>query len=193
MKAFIIKSLLTLASLSLTIYSFATGHWGWGIVMILVSAIFIMTFLRNERMILAMNQMRVGNQDKAKYHINKITHPSLLPKRQHAYILYLQGIMNQQEYGFQKSETMLRKALTLGLRTKQDQAAARLHLANICAQTGRKQEATTLLAEAKKMDTQGMIREQANNLQKQMSAVPSKNQMRMQQMMGGRKKAPKRK
>ena len=55
-----------------------------------------------------------------------------------------------------------------------------------------KTESLTLLAEAKKLDTGGMMKEQINQMQKQMTAAPSKNQMRMAQMMGGRRKTPRR-
>jgi len=189
---FIIRCALALASILFTVILFAQGHWGWGIVMIFVTAIIGLTFFRNENMILAMNQMRLGNTDKAKYLMNKITHPQLMPRRQHAYVIFLQAVLNTQEYGFGKSEAMLRKALSLGLRTQQDNAVARMHLAGICAQTGRKSEAVSLLAEAKKMDDNGMMRDQIVQMQKQLQAAPSKNQMRMSQMMGGRKKSPRR-
>ena len=142
-------------------------------------------------MILALNQMRMGNTDKAKKYINRITHPQFLPKSQHAYVLYLKAVMGSQEMGFAKSEQLLRKAMELGLRQAEDNAVARLHLAGICAQSGRKQEALTLLAEAKKMDKNGMMRDQIKMMQQQLQMAPSKNQMRMAQMMGGRKKTPK--
>lgn len=116
--------------------------------------------------------------------INKITHPQFLPKRQHAYILYLQALMNAQDMGFNQSETLLRKALSLGLRTSEDNAVARMHLAGICAQSGRKTEAITLLGEAKKFDKNGMLRDQIKMMQQQLQMAPSKNQMRMAQMMG---------
>lgn len=190
MRNFILRSILAAASLGYVVYLFGTGHWGWAIVMIFVTAIIGLTFFRNIYMILALNQMRLGNTDKAKDQINKITAPHLLPKSQHAYVLFLQAVMNTQEFGFAKSEQYLRKALTLGLRTGQDNAVARMHLAGICLQTGRKSEAEKLLAEAKKMDSSGMMREQINMMQNQMKNAPSKNQMRMAQMMGGRKKMP---
>ena len=166
------------------------GFWGWGITFIFVTAIIILSFFRNERMILALNQMRLGNTDKAKYHINKITAPEFLPKKQHAYVLFLQAVLNTQELGFAKSEALLRKALAIGLRTGQDNAVARMHLAGICVQTGRKSEAEKLLAEAKKLDNTGMMKDQINMMLSQMKMAPSKNQMRMAQMMGGRKKMP---
>lgn len=191
MIAFIIRIALALVAAFFNVYLFATGHWGWGISFIFITALIILSFFRNENMILALNQMRVGNQDKAKAYINKISHPQFLPKKQHAYVLYLKAVLGAQELGFAASEQLLRKALTLGLRTNEDNAVSRMHLAGICAQTGRRQEALNLLAEAKKHDKNGMLKDQIKMLQQQLQMAPSKNQMRMAQMMGGRKKTPK--
>lgn len=160
--------------------------------LILVTAILGFSFFRNENMILALNQMRQGNTEKAKKYINKITHPQFLVKRQHAYVIFLQAVLNTQDYGFNKSEQMLRKAISIGLRTGQDNAVARMHLAGICAQTGRIKDALTLLAEAKKLDSSGMMKDQINQMQAQLKGAPSKNQMRMSQMAGGRRKTPRR-
>ena len=190
MTRFIIRCIIATIALGFNVFLFINGNWGWGITFLFVTAIVILSFFRNESMILALNQMRLGNTDKAKMYINRITHPNLLPRKQHAYILFLQAVMNTQEFGFSKSEQYLRKAIGLGLRTGQDNAVARMHLAGICLQTGRKSEAEKLLAEAKKLDNTGMMREQINSMLNQMKMAPSKNQMRMAQMMGGRKKTP---
>jgi len=190
---FIIKCAIAAASLGLTIALFYNGYWGWGIVMILWLVIVGFTFFRDERMILALNAMRTGDTDKAKDKIQKITHPQFLPKKQHAYVLFLKAVLGTQDLGFAKSEELLRKAMKMGLRTGQDNAVARMHLAGICAQTGRKKEALTLLAEAKKLDDSGAMREQIVQMQNQLKVAPSKNQMRMAQMMKGRQKSPRKK
>ena len=192
MIGFIIRCALMGVSLYETVMLFYEGYWGWGITMILPLAIIGFSFFRNENMILALNQMRLGNTEKAKKFINRISAPQFLPKKQHAYVLFLKAVLGTQELGFAKSEQLLRKALQMGLRTGQDNAVARLHLAGICAQTGRKKEALTLLAEAKKMDDSGMMKDQIVQMQHQLKAAPSKNQMRMAQMMGGRRKMPRR-
>ncbi len=189
---FIIRCSVAAASLFFTVALFYNGYWGWGIMMILLDVIIGFSFFRNERMIMALNAMRMGDTEKAKNQINKISAPQFLPKKQHAYVLFLKAVLGTQELGFAKSEELLRKAISMGLRTSQDNAVARMHLAGICAQTGRKTESLTLLAEAKKLDTGGMMKEQINQMQKQMTAAPSKNQMRMAQMMGGRRKTPRR-
>jgi hypothetical protein len=192
MFGFIIRCFLTAGLLFSTVALFYSGYWGWGITLIFPTAIVIFSFFRNEQMVLALNAMRTGDTDKAKARINKITAPQFLPKKQHAYVLFLKAVLNTQELGFTKSENLLRKAIDMGLRTAQDNAVARMHLAGICAQTGRKKEATTLLAEAKKLDASGMMKEQINQMQGQLRATPSKNQMRMAQMIGGRRKTPRR-
>lgn len=189
MIAFIIRSVLAVGLLFLTVFSFYTGHWGWGIVLIPITILVGATFIYNENLAFSLNHMRMGNQEKAKKYINRID-PRFLPRRQHAYVLYLQAMFNAQEIGFAKSEFMLRRAMELGLRRGHDQAMARLHLAGVCAQTGRRQEALNLLAEAKKLDNSGMMKDQIKMMQAQLQNAPSKNQMRMAQMMGGRKKMP---
>jgi hypothetical protein len=191
MIAFIIRIVLAVVATGFNVYLFSTNHWGWGITFIFVTALIVLSFFRNENVLLALNQMRVGNTDKAKKYIDKITHPQFLPKRQHAYVLFLKAVMGGQELGFAQSEKLLRRAMELGLRTPEDNAVARMHLAGICAQTGRKSDAVSLLAEAKKLDKNGMMRDQIKMMQNQLQMAPSKNQMRMAQMMGGRKKTPK--
>jgi len=191
MTGFILRIFIALVLLVGTVGLFITGFWGWGLTSVFPFAVVIFSFFRNEHVILALNQMRLGNQEKAKKHINRITAPQYMTRRQHAYVLYLKALMNAQDIGFAQSEQLLRKALSLGLRTNEDNAVARMHLAGICAQTGRRPEASALLSEAKKYDKGGMLKDQIKMLQSQMQAVPSKNQMRMAQMMGGRKKMPK--
>lgn len=190
MTNFIIRCVVAALAVFFNVYLFATGYWGWGIVMIFVTAIVILSFFRNENMILAMNQMRLGNQDKAKKYINKITHPQFLPKRQKAYVLYLQAMFNSQDWGFSRTETQLRQALQIGLKQEQDQAMCKMHLAGICAQTGRTNEAKILLQEAKKLDKNNLFKEQISTMTKQLSMVGNKNQMRMAMMHKGRVKTP---
>lgn len=191
MIGFIIRTILALAAVGFNVYLFYIGSWGWGITFILVTALIILSFFRNENVILALYQMRLGKQEKAWKYLNRIKSPQFLPKKQHAYVIYLKGMLGlQQDLGFAKCEQLIRKALDLGLRTQQDTAVAKMQLAGICMQTGRKREAQTLISEAKKLDKNNMLKEQLDMMKKQMGMVASKNQMRMAQMHKGRKKAP---
>lgn len=190
MVGFIIRCALALSMLVFNVLLFAKGYWGWGITVIFLTGLVILSFFRNENMILALNYMRVGNQEKAKNSINKISAPQFLPKRQHAYVLYLQAMFNVQDWGLSKAEQYLRKSLQLGLRQPQDQAMAKLQLSGIAAQSGRMAEAKILLQEAKKLDKDKMLKEQIDTMSKQMAMVGNKNQMRMAMMHKGRIKTP---
>lgn len=190
MIGFIIRCVLAAVTLYFNVLLFTTGYWGWGISMIFLTALIILSFFRNESMILALNQMRVGNQEKAKKHINRITHPQFLIKRQHAYVLYLQALLNAQDWSMSQVESQLRKALAIGLKQPQDQAMAKMHLAGVCAQTGRASESKLLLQEAKKLDKDGTFKDQIKTMTQQISMVGNKNQMRMAMMHKGRVKMP---
>ncbi len=191
MIGFIIRSVIALGMLFITFYSFYSGSWGWGIFFIFPLALIILSFIYNENLIFTLNHMRSGNQEKAQRAINRISAPQFLPRRQKAYVIYMQALLNAQSFPQAKVETMLREAIQIGLKRGHDKAMARMHLAGICVQTGRRQEGVALLADAKKMDDSGMLKEQIKMMQGQIQNAPSKNQMRMAQMMGGRKKMPK--
>jgi len=183
----LVKIILSLASFGYSVYLFGSGSWGWGIVMVFVTALIVVTILRNERLILALFQMRQQNQDKALKHLNKIKQPQFLLKRQRAYFYYLMGLAGGGQKQMANSEQNFRKALNIGLKQKHDQAMAKLNLAAICMGTGRRKEAEVLLREAKKLDEKGMLSDYIKDLRKQMGKATSRNQMRMAQMANGKR------
>lgn len=183
----IIKSILTLASLFFTVWLFADGSWGWGIVFIFVTALLGLFIFRNENLILAALQMRQQNMEKAQKYLNRIKHPQFLLKGQRAYFFYLKGIASSTTLKMGQIESLFRKALSIGLRKDHDQAMAKLNIGAICLQTGRRREAEAMLNEAKKLDSKGMLAEHIKGLKKQMGRATSRNQMRMAQMNKGKK------
>ena len=187
MLGFILRTVLTLSSLFFTFWFFYTGYWGWGITMIFVDAVFILSYFRNENIILALNHIRTGNTEKAIKKLDRIKKPELLIRSQRAYYYYLRGLSGAQHLSMGETEKLFRKALSVGLRTQQDQAVAKMNIAAICMGSGRKREAKTLLSEAKKMDKNGILSEQIKMLNQRMAASGSANQMRMAQMMKGKK------
>jgi hypothetical protein len=65
----------------------------------------------------------------------------------------------------------MRKALQTGLRQKEDQAMAKLQLAGMALSKRRKIEAQTLLTEAKKLDSRGLMTDQIKMLQQQLKRI----------------------
>ncbi|HIP35843.1 MAG TPA: tetratricopeptide repeat protein [Crocinitomix sp.] len=183
----IIKLVLSLASFVSTFMLFANGYWGWGIVMILITAIIVLTIFRNEWIILAFNQLRLQNVEKAAKYLNRIKQPQYLVKGQRAYYYYLKALTGRDSMKMQESEKLFRKALNIGLKQDHDKAMAKLNIAAVCIGTGRRREAETLLSEAKKLDKKGMLTEHIKNLKKNMGRATSRNQMRMAQMSKGKR------
>lgn len=187
----IIKLLLTLGSAGFTTYLFMEGSWGWGIFMILVTAFFGLFIFRNQNIILAALQMRQQNIEKAQKHLSRIKQPQFLLKGQRAYYFYLMALASQQDVKMSQTESLLRKALNIGLKRDHDQAMAKINIAAICMQTGRRREAENLLNDAKKLDSKGMLTEYIKGMKKQMGRATSRNQLRMAQMNKGKKVANK--
>lgn len=187
----LIKLFLSLGSAAFTTYLFYQGSWGWGIFMIFVTAFFTLFLFRNQNIILAALQMRQQNVEKAQKYLARIKQPQFLLRGQRAYYFYLLALASQQEVKMSQTETLLRKALNIGLKKDHDQAMAKINIAAVCMQTGRRREAETLLNEAKKQDSKGLLTEYIKGMKKQMGKATSQNQLRMAQMNKGKKVANK--
>ena len=183
----IIKIILSLSSFAYTVLLFANGSWGWGMVTFVLTAFIVITIFRNEWILLAFNQMRLQNTEKAAKFLARIKDPKYLVKGQRAYYYYLLGLTGREGQKMAESEKLFRKALNIGLKQDHDKAMAKLNVAAICMGTGRRREAEVLLTETKKLDTKGMLTEHIKNLKKQMGRTTSANQMRMAQKSKGKK------
>ena len=91
-------------------------------------------------------------------------------QKQEGYYNFLQGIMVSQT-NLTQAEKFFKKALSLGLSMKHDIAMAKLQLAGIAMSKRRKREATMLLNEAKKLDTQGVLKDQVKMLKEQLKKI----------------------
>ena len=68
-------------------------------------------------------------------------------------------------------EKYFKKAVELGLNMDMDMAVAKLNLAGVALTRRRKLEATNLLNEAKKLDKQGMLKDQITMMKEQMKKM----------------------
>jgi len=159
-----IKLVIAVLIIGFAVYQFIEGYIGNGIFLILLSLIFIFLYFRNEIILLAFLRMRKQDMDGTERWLSRIKNPeSALIKKQQGYYNYLQGIIFSQR-NLTKAEKFFKKALKLGLNMNYDLAMAKLSLAGIAMQKGRKREATTLLNEAKKLDKNGMLTDQLNEV-----------------------------
>ncbi len=166
-----IKLVLAVLIAAWSVYEFSQGHIMNGISILLLAGIFVLFYFKNEFILLAFLQLRKQNFDGAKKWLGYIKNPSTaLTKKQEGYYNYLQGIMLSQT-NITQAEKFLKKAVKLGLSMDHDLAMAKLQLAGIAMTKRRKREATTLMAEAKKLDKHGMLKEQMQMMKQQMKKI----------------------
>lgn len=165
---FVIAALIIAAG----VYLMMNRNIGWGIVLVILSAVPILLFFKNEYILLAFWFLRKQNMDKAASWLSKITnYPAQLHRTQYGYYHYLQGLTLAQENP-SRVEPYMKKALEYGLNMKHDRAMATLNIAAGAIQKGRRQEAQKLLEEAKRLDSAGMMTDQIKMLRDQLK-MPS--------------------
>jgi len=162
---------LAIAILAIAVWQFWDGEIGNGIFLILVSGLPLLFHFRNERILLSLWYMRRQDMAKVAKQLDAIKYPEqTLIKGQLAYYYFLRGLILSQTQ-LQQSEKFMRKALSTGLRMKQDQALAKMQLAAMAMAKRRKKEAQALLTEAKKLDSRGMLSDQMKMLKAQMKRI----------------------
>ncbi|WP_334058772.1 DUF2892 domain-containing protein [Polaribacter sp. P097] len=153
------------------VYEFSQGNILNGISILLLAGIFVLLYFKNEFILLAFLQLRKQNFPAAQKWLSYIKNPeAALTTKQQGYYNYLHGIMLSQT-NMTQAEKYLRKAVRLGLAMDHDLAMAKLQLAGIAMTKRRKREATNLMAEAKKLDKHGMLKEQMTMMKQQMKKI----------------------
>ena len=155
----------------LAVWQFTESKVGDGIFVLFLSVIPIFLYFKNEFILLAFLQLRKQNFDGAKKWLAKISNPeTALVQKQQGYYNYLQGLMMSQTNLIQ-AEKFFKKAIQLGLNMDMDLAVAKLNLAGVAMSRRRKLEATNLISEVKKLDKQGMLKEQITMMKEQMKKM----------------------
>ena len=167
----VIKLVLALASFAYAIYQFIESYIGNGVFFVLLSAMFVLLYFKNEIIFLAFLRLRKQDFQGTQKWLDRINNPEQnLVTKQQGYFHYLHGVIESQT-NLTKAEKSFRKALSLGLSMNTDLAMAKLSLAGILMQKRRKREATALLSEAKKADTHNVLGQQIKMMQQQMKKI----------------------
>jgi hypothetical protein len=142
-----------------------------GISVLLLAGLFVLFYFKNEFILLAFLQLRKQNFPGTQKWLGYINNQeAALTVKQQGYFNYLHGIILSQT-NMTQAEKYLRKAIKLGLAMDHDLAMAKLQLAGISMTKRRKREATILMAEAKKLDKHGMLKEQMQMMKQQMKKI----------------------
>jgi Tfp pilus assembly protein PilF len=173
----IIAALFLGVAVTLIVFSF----WGWGILLIFIAILVFVTFIFNEKMLLAQWYLRKENMDKAETTLMGIKdYEKELYKGQWGYYNLLIGLIESRKAPM-KSEKYFKKALALGLTMDHNIALANLSLAGVEMGKRNKIQAQRLLKEAEKADKNKLLAEQIKMMKGQMSMLD-----RTQQVRGGK-------
>ncbi len=171
-----IKLIIAVGIIAFAVYQFTESYIGNGIALIFLALIFVFLYFKNEFILLAFLRLRKQDFPGAKKWLSKIKNPeAALVKKQQGYYNYLHGIMVSQD-NMNEAEKYFKKAISLGLSMDHDLAMAKLNLAGIAFSKRRKQEAQKLLAEAQKLDKQGMLTDQIKMMKQNMKQAVGPNQ-----------------
>lgn len=166
-----IKLALVVIIFATAIWQFTENNIGNGIFLILIALIILLLYFKNEVIVMAFLKLRKQDFAGAQQWLNKIKNPeAALVKKQQGYYYYLSGLMVVQS-NLNLAEKHFKKAVELGLNMDEDLALAKLNLAGIAMTKRRKQEATLLLNEAKKLDKRNMLKEQIAQMKEQMKRI----------------------
>jgi uncharacterized membrane protein YraQ (UPF0718 family) len=166
-----VRIALTAIIFLLSVWQFIEVNIGNGILLLLLAGFVVLTVFKNETILLALYHLRKQNIPKAEKILKRIKNPQHLLKSQEAYYYMLNGILTAQTQSPIKSEKFFLKALSTGLRLKEDQAVAKLNLAGVAASKRKKREAINYLNQAKKLDTRKLLSDQIKTMQSQMGRI----------------------
>ena len=167
----ILRLIIAFAVLGAAVTLFVFGHWGWGILVFLISILVFVTFFFNEKMLIAQYFLRKEDMANAEKWLNTIkNYEKELIKAQHGYYHLLLGLIESRRAPMQ-SEKYFKKALSLGMTMDHNIALAKLSLAGIAMAKRNKREATMYLQEAKKADKNKLLAEQIKMMQGQMAQM----------------------
>lgn len=171
-----IKLVIATLIIAYAVYQFTEGYIGNGIMLILLSLVFVFLYFKNEFILLAFFKLRKQDFEGAKKWLNKIKNPkSALVTKQQGYYNYLHGLMVSQT-NMNEAEKYFKKAISLGLSMDHDLAMAKLNLAGIAFSKRRQKEAQLLITEAQKLDKRGILTEQIKMMKDNMKKAQMPNQ-----------------
>ncbi len=150
---------------SLSIVLFVTGNIGWGVIVLLISALMVLFHFKNEMNLLAFLFLRKNKIGAVEMILNKVKHPENMIQRQEAYYYFLTGLLDSQKNGIKKAEKSFKKALSTGLKMNNDRAVAMLNLSGIYLSQRNKKLSKYYLQEAKKLDKQKILTDQIKEIE----------------------------
>jgi len=147
------------------------GFWWWGILVLFIGGLFLLSFFFNENMLIAQLYLRREKTEKAEVWLGRITnYEKQVHRGQHGYYNLLIGLIESRKSPL-KSEKYFKKSLSLGMSMSHNTALAKLSLAGIAMAKRNKREAQMYLQEAAKDDKNKLLTDQIKMMKGQLGQM----------------------
>jgi|SRR5690606_15149556 len=166
-----IKIVLAAVLFGMAIWQFSENYIGNGIFLLILVALVVLLYFKNELLIAVLFKFRKQDMEGAAKTLAKLNPDTHLVRNQKGYFYYLHGILAAQSSNIKASEDYFKKAIEFGLNQKEDLAVAKLQLAGVSLSKNRQLEAQKLLSEAEQLDSKGILKEQIMMMKTQMKKV----------------------
>jgi len=154
-----------------SIFLFVNDSVYWGLLVLLISGLFVLTHFKNEMNLRAFYYLRKNKIQAAGSALSKVKHPERMVKSQEAYFYYLTALVELQNHNNSIAEKSFKKALNTGLRVKTDQAVAKMNLSGIYLSRRNKKLAKHYLQEAQKLDNKKLLTPQIREIEGMLKRV----------------------
>ncbi len=166
-----IRLIIAVVICALSVVLFVKGFIGWGILAVFIAGLFVLFHFKNENNLLAFLFIRRNKIAAVDSILSRVKHPERMIKTQEAYFYYLRALVESQQNKINQAEKSFKKSLSTGLRMKNDQAVAKLNLSGIYLSKRNKKLSKYYLQEAKKLDTQKLLKEQIKEVEHMMKRI----------------------
>ena len=159
-----IRIILVIASIGLSIAFYLNEDYLTMSMTLLAAILFIYGHFKYGTVYAAFQQLQKENYNKAETLLLKIKKPNRLSKGQKSYYHFVKGFIAIERKEWNTAISELNSALTIGLRTKNDESIALLNLANTEYELNNYKSAEAYIAKVRKYNLKPIVKAETDKL-----------------------------
>jgi tetratricopeptide (TPR) repeat protein len=167
----IIRIILVIGNLGMAIFFFLNQDYPSMVLVLLAAFFFVYGYFKYGTVYAAFQQLKKGNLKKAEELIAKIKNPDKLSRGQKSYYHFTKGVIASEKREWENSSSELIKALSIGLRTKNDTSIVLFNLANVEFERENFEKAKEFVLKTNNYDLKPLIKIEIEKLMEKINAA----------------------
>jgi hypothetical protein len=168
-----IRIILVIANIGLSIVFYSKEDYFTMSMTLLATLLFIYGYFRYGTVYAAFQQLKKENYNKAETLLLKIKKPNILSKGQKSYYHFIKGFIAIERKEWDTAISELNSALTIGLRTKNDESIALLNLANTEYELKNYKSAEAYIAKVREYNLKPLVKTEIDKLAIELNRITS--------------------